>query len=91
MTKLQRAAKHIGAVSIGRGQWAHYADETGYYYVVSGAELRELYDYLDSDDEQISSDAYSHWCAGTAAKEMPKDWTPDNRDAVVMVTERLTA
>jgi len=76
MTKLQRAAKHIGAVSVGRGQWAHYADETRRYYVVTGHELRELCDYLDDPDPQISRDAYSHWCSSTSALEMAGGWEP---------------
>ena len=75
-SKLQRAAAHVGAVSIGRGRWAHYADETSRWYVVSSGELRELCDYLDDPDDTIARDAYSHWCAGTSATEMPEGWEP---------------
>jgi len=75
--RLARAAKHIDATDLGDGRWAHYATETGRYYVVSADELAELCDYLDDEDEQISRDAYSHWCAGTSSEEMPEGWEPE--------------
>jgi len=81
MTKLQRAAKHIDATDLGDGQWAHYAAETSCYYVVTADELEELCDYLDDEDPQISRDAYSHWCAGTSAREMPRGWVPGDEVA----------
>lgn len=77
MTNLERAAEHIDATDLGNGTWAHYAEETSSWYVVTAEELEELCDYLDSDDETIRRDAYSHWCAGTNAKEMPEGWSPD--------------
>ena len=76
MTRLQRAAAHLSAVRTGRTTWAHYDDAMGLWYQISSDELRELCDYLDDPDPQISRDAYSHWCAGTSAKETPKGWTP---------------
>lgn len=76
--KLKRAARYIDACSIGNDKWAHYDDSTSLWYVVSSAELAELCDYLDDDDPQINRDAYSHWCAGTAGREMPEGWTPDD-------------
>lgn len=76
-TRLDRAAAHVEAVELGDGQWAHYATETSSWWVVDAAELEELCDYLDDDDERISRDAYSHWCAGTSAREMPRDWSPE--------------
>lgn len=75
-TRLQRAAAHIGAVRVGPGRWAHYADETSRWYQVTSDELRELCDYLDDPDPRVSGDAYSHWCAGTIATEMPEGWEP---------------
>lgn len=71
-----RAAEHIGAVQISPRRWAYYADETSRYYVVSTAVLASLCSYLDDDDPSISQDAYSHWCAGEPAREMPKGWEP---------------
>lgn len=71
-----RAAGYLDATQISPRKWAHYANETGRWYVVSSAELAELCDYLDHPDEQIRRDAYSHWCAGTSAREMPRGWAP---------------
>lgn len=76
-SKLQRAVRHISAVKVGRSTWAYYADEESRWYQVSSDELSELCDYLDDPDQQVSGDAYSHWCAGTDAKEMPEGWSPD--------------
>lgn len=82
VSRLARAADHIDAVELSDGRWAHYAAETSAWYVVSSEELAELCDYLDHDDEQIRGSAYSHWCAGTSAEEMPEGWTPDTSDDV---------
>lgn len=80
VSALSRAAERLGAVRLASGDYAHYADETSSWWVVTADELAELCDYLDSDDEQIAGDAYSHWCAGTAAREMPRGWVPDGSD-----------
>lgn len=74
--RLARAAKRIDATELVDGRWAHFALETGRWYVVSAEELEELCDYIDHDDAQVSRDAYSHWCAGTSADEMPEGWAP---------------
>lgn len=74
--RLARAAKHIDATDIGDGKWAHYADETSRWYVVTAAELEELCDYLEHESLTIRADAYSHWCAGTNSEEMPAGWNP---------------
>lgn len=74
--RLARAAKHIDATDLGADRWAHYADETSRWYVVTADELEELCDYLDDEDPQVSGDAYSHWCAGTSGEEMPEGWEP---------------
>lgn len=79
--RLARAAKHVSAKDLGDGRWAHYADETSRWYVVSADELRELCDYLDNDSWAIREDAYSHWCAWTSGEEMPEGWTPDSAAA----------
>ncbi len=79
--KLKRAAEHIDATDLGDGRWAHYATETRCWYVVTADELAELCDYLDDEDERVSKDAYSHWCAGTSAEEMPEGWTPESAAA----------
>ena len=71
-----RAAAHISASLLAGGTYAHFDDAMSRYYVVTADELDELCDYLDDADPAISGDAYSHWCAGTAAKEMPVGWAP---------------
>lgn len=76
-TTIQRAAQHIDATDLVDGRWAHYADETSRWHVVSAEALGELCEYLDSDDPQVSGDAYSHWCAGTNSEEMPEGWNPN--------------
>lgn len=75
-SRLARAAKHVAAVELENGTWAHYADETSRWHCVSIDDLESLCDYLDDPDPSISRDAYSHWCAGTQAEEMPKGWEP---------------
>jgi hypothetical protein len=74
--RLRRAASHINAIELHDGCWAHYAEETGHWYIITAHELEELCDYLDDSDPEISSNAYSHWCAGTNAEEQPKGWEP---------------
>lgn len=76
-THIERAARKIDAVKLSNGDYAHYADETSSWWVVSAEELAELCDFLDHDDPQIRRDAYSHWCAGTTGKEMPPGWNPE--------------
>jgi len=84
-SNIQRAANHVGAVELQSGEYAHYADETSTYRVVDADEMAELCDYLDSDDEQVALSAYSHWCAGTSGREMPRGWTPDQTGDDVVV------
>lgn len=79
-TTIERAAEHINAVELSDGSWAHYAEETSRWYVVTSEELEELCDYIDDPDPQISGDAYSHWCNGTDAKEMPEGWKPGQEE-----------
>ena len=73
---LRRAADAVGAVEMADGRWAYYAEETQRYYVMSAADLEDLCGYLDDEDEQVSGDAYGHWCAGTDDEEMPAGWEP---------------
>ena len=78
LQRIQRAAERLDATDLGGGEWAYYASETSAYYIIDEDDLGALCDYMDSDDEQISGDAYSHWCAGYAGREMPWDWTPED-------------
>jgi hypothetical protein len=74
--RVARAAAHVNATELADGDWAYYANETGRWYVVDADDLESLCDYLDDGDEQVSGDAYSHWCAATDAREMPEGWEP---------------
>jgi hypothetical protein len=74
--KLARAADYLDAVQISDRRYAYHDDGMGRWYLVSASDLADLVDYLDSDDEAVTGDAYSHWCAGTMAEEMPSGWTP---------------
>lgn len=68
MATRQDAIERIGATELDGGGWIHHADETNEYWVVSAAELDELAELMSDEDEQISGDAYSHWCAGGAGR-----------------------
>jgi len=75
-TAVTRAARHIDAVHIGSGDWAHWDDDTRRYWVVDEDDLASLTEYLDHEDADIRRDAYSHWCASVTPREMPKGWCP---------------
>lgn len=75
-SNLDRAIGALNAIELASDNYAYYADETSTWWVVTPSELEEYCDYLDSDDEQVSRNAYSHWCAGTSAREQPRGWTP---------------
>lgn len=44
----------------------YYDDSMHRYYVGPVADLADLIALMDSTDEDVSSDAYSHWCAGAS-------------------------
>src|SRR4029077_20567952 len=82
---LDRATTELGAVELSDGQYAHYDEGMGRWYIVTAADLESyVTDYLGSDDEAITADAYSHWCAGTVAEEMPRGWDPADPEAQVL-------
>lgn len=74
--RISRAVAALGATDLGDDRWAYYADETSSWWIVNGDDLESYCDYLDDPDPAISGDAYSHWCAGTNAEEMPEGWEP---------------
>ncbi len=78
--RVVRAAADVDATELSDGRWAHYDDGMRRWYTVSAEQLASLCVYLDSDDESVCNDAYSHWCAGTSAQEMPDGWTPDTAE-----------
>jgi len=50
--------------SIFGGSILYYDDSMSLYYIGPVADLGELIDLMESDDEDLRRDAYSHWCAG---------------------------
>ena len=72
--RTERAADEINATQISPRRWAYYADEVSRWFVCSSSDLAELCDYIDSDDREVARSAYSHWCAGSTAREMPVGW-----------------
>lgn len=67
---IQRALGHLGVEYV-RGVGAyHYADEVDEWYELSRADLIDLGELLEDPDPTISRDAYSHWCAGGAGREL---------------------
>lgn len=77
--RIERAAQHVGARKLTGDRYAYRDDSTQLWYVLGADELAELCDYLDHRDPDIRRDAYSHWCAGSGAQEMPRGWTPADR------------
>jgi hypothetical protein len=47
----------------------YYDDSTQRWYVGPVADLDYLAQLINDDDEAVSNDAYSHWCAGTSHDE----------------------
>ena len=47
----------------------YYDDSTHSYYIAPLADIDELVALIDSDDSDVSRDAYSHWCAMTSHDE----------------------
>ena len=76
-SRLEKAVEKVSASAIPSGDYAYYDDAMRCYYVVDSRTLEELTGYLESDDPAIAGDAYSHWCAGSDAEQMPDGWTPD--------------
>jgi hypothetical protein len=70
--RVSMAMSRLGADRV----YAYYDDAMGRYYIVDAVDVDGLVDYMDSDDDEIARDAYSHWCAGTSAVKMPEGWTP---------------
>lgn len=64
--KAALAADAINATRVDAG-WVYFDDSTREYYLCEDQEeMADLYDLQHSNDSDIASDAYSHWCAGTS-------------------------
>lgn len=86
ITDLIRAIEHINASEDSEdseGQYLYYEQGTQRWYRVTADQLRDLGASLRAG----TPDAYSLWCAGTVAEEMPRDWTPGLAPAIRALTE----
>lgn len=66
---LAKSAAKILGIDIGvtdSGRAYYYAGETGQWLWLTAEDLR----YAATVAEERSTDVYSHWCAGTSAREM---------------------
>jgi hypothetical protein len=71
-TTRKEALNHIDGY-VHAGQLVYWADETCRWYVGDESDLDDLIDLLDSDDDEISGSAYSHWCAGCTHAEFRRE------------------
>lgn len=51
----------------------YYDDNTSSYYLSPVEDVDDLVALMNSLDEEIGRDAYSHWCAGTSHPECDED------------------
>lgn len=66
----QEALERIDGSLINDGdQVVYYDDSMQEYYLCDIEDLDDLRALMAHDDEDIASDAYSHWCAGTSHPE----------------------
>lgn len=70
LAALSRAQSELGASLMADGRYRYRDDGMGADYAVSADDLAYYIDCLDSDDESVRADAYSHWCAGTQAERL---------------------
>ena len=68
-TTREQAAEAING-TIDGDYVTYYDDNMSRMYRNPVEDLDYLAELLDSDDESIAADAYSHWCAGTDSEEI---------------------
>jgi len=68
MTDLALAIDHLGAVRVGRGEYAYRDDYMRRLYVSDSADLRDLGRKLRRGER----DAYSVWCSQTLSERATK-------------------
>jgi hypothetical protein len=77
VSALDLAIEKLGAVKLPDGDYAYFDDGMRRWYVVDEDDLLSYVSgYLESTDEDVRNDAYSHWCASTMADEMAEGWEP---------------
>lgn len=68
--RIQAAVERInGSITSDESSVIYYDDSMQKYYLSDIDDLGDLADLMESDDEDIARDAYSHWCAGTSHPE----------------------
>lgn len=69
-TTQSEAIAHInGSITPDGTGVIYFDDSTRKHYLAPIEDLQDLMDLMDDEDEAVSSDAYSHWCAGTSHPE----------------------
>lgn len=63
--RIQAAIERIqGSITDDGASVIYYDDNTQLHYLSPIEDLDDLADLMESDDADISGDAYGHWCAG---------------------------
>jgi hypothetical protein len=68
-TPSEALARINGSITADGTGVVYYDDSTQQHYLAPIEDLKDLQDLMDDCDESVSSDAYSHWCAGTSHPE----------------------
>jgi len=73
-SRIQDAIARIeGSLTDDKQSVIYYDDNMSKYYLAPVEDLEDLADYMEDDDEAVSRDAYSHWCAGTSHPECDRE------------------
>ena len=76
-TTLKEAiAKIEGSITADKQNVVYFDDSERKYYLAPIEDIADLQKLMDSDDEDIAGDAYSHWCAGNSHDECTPDGGP---------------
>ena len=51
----------------------YYDDNTQKHYLSPVEDIGDLVSFMNSEDEDVARDAYSHWCAGTSHPECDEE------------------
>lgn len=73
-TLKQAIAKIEASITSDKQSVIYFDDSTRHYYLAPIEDIDDLRELMDDDD--TSSDAYSHWCAGNSHDECTPDGEP---------------
>lgn len=65
-TRKEALERIEGTLTSDKQSVIYYDDNMQKFYLSPIEDLQDLQDLMDDDDEDVSRDAYSHWCAGTS-------------------------